>query len=71
MFKGAWRLATLRFPQAICIWLSPSGSGVALGDIAGAGLATCFFLWMCMIYKALGDTLRTNFLKHFLSCGLE
>jgi len=33
---------------------------------------TCgLFLWMCVVYKALGDTLRMDFAGAFLSCGSE
>jgi len=29
------------------------------------------FLWMCMVYEALGDTLRMDFVVAFLKLGLR
>jgi len=34
----------------------------------GAG---CLYTWMCVVYKAFGDTLKMDLLDHSLSCGSE
>jgi len=60
-------MAALSFRQMVCNLFSPGGVHATPGDNAWV---VVYLLWMCVVYKALGDTLRMGFAGAFLELCL-
>jgi len=63
---GAWRLDAFarRSATEFCL------AALERRQVIMQGHNICMN-WMCMVYKALGDTLMMDLLKRTLSCGSE
>ena len=64
--SDTWRLTVDVLRQAVCNWFPPGGAQAAPSGDAGAMF---WFLWLCVVYRALGEPLKMDLLWHSLSYG--